>query len=180
MSKSSSSERTDREAPCAVLSLGSNMGPREENILGAVHELRSKHGIRINALSSLYESLPQGGNFSRTFVNAVVTVACSLSPHGLLVLCNGIELMFGRRRGGTTGDRTLDIDIVLFNDTQLDDRDLVIPHPRFRERGFVLEPLAEITPSLRVPPDMLSIGEILENSDLNGWSRRISSRSAAL
>ena len=159
-----------------ILSLGSNLGSREQNILGAVHGLRQEFSINVKMLSSLYETEPMGSGFSRAFINAVCIVETVMEPHELLRTCGMIEREFGREEKGGSRDRKLDIDIILYGMLVLNEPDLRIPHPRFRERLFVLAPLAEIAPGLRVPPDDVCIEEILDSIDRDVWVKRLSSR----
>lgn len=160
----------------ALLSLGSNLGKREETLLGAVERLRRCRGVRVEALSSLYETEPIGCVAGRAFVNAVCAIATTLSPRGLLDLCLAVEREFGRTRGGESSDRTLDLDILAYGGLEIDEEGLAIPHPRLRKRLFVLVPLAEIRPAFRLPPDGKAVGEILSACAGGGWTRRVSSR----
>ena len=174
MSKSSSNARS-AEMSVAVLSLGSNMDERESCILEAAHRLGRSRGTRLLALSSLYETEPIGQDFNSTFVNAACTVETSLDPNGLLGLCKELERAFGRGEDGA-GDRPLDIDIVLYGDRVIQEPDLVIPHPRFKERLFVLRPLIEIAPQLTDPASGERIDVLCGHLTDRGWVRRISSR----
>lgn len=88
----------------------------------------------------------------------------SLEPGDLLALCKALERAAGRRRSVRFGPRPLDIDLLLYGDLQLHTPELTLPHPRLRERRFVLEPLAEIAPDLRVPPDGATVRELLERT----------------
>jgi 2-amino-4-hydroxy-6-hydroxymethyldihydropteridine diphosphokinase len=152
MSQSSRSGRPDgRAAVRAVLSLGSNLGERENIILEAASRIATFTGISSARLSSLYETVPIGEGYSSPFVNAVMTVETSLSPRNLLELCQALENTAGRDRTGPTGDRTLDIDIILYGDENIDEPDLSIPHPCYLERAFVLIPLAELEPDMGLP-----------------------------
>ena len=158
------------------LSLGSNRGSREWNILRGVDRLNRQPGVRIEKLSSLYESKPVGRGFSRTFINAVCLVETDLPPLGLLDVCQETEAFFGREHGTDHEDRTLDIDIVLYNDISMNTDRLRIPHPRFRGRLFVLEPLAEIAPDTQLPPDGIRAEPAASFTGRDMWVRRISSR----
>lgn len=159
----------------AALSLGSNMGERESSILEAMRRLGRSDGIDLLASSSLYETEPIGPDFNSTFVNAACTVETSLDPFALLGLCKELERAFGRREDGE-GDRPLDIDIVLYGDSVILEPELVIPHPRFKERLFVLQPLAEIAPQMTDPSNGERIDALRESRTGEGWVRRISSR----
>lgn len=96
----------------------------------------------------------------------------------MLALAKALELAAGRRRGERFGPRPLDVDLLLYGDLQSSDPELTLPHPRLRERRFVLEPLAEIAPDLRVPPDGARVGDLLarlppgERVERIGWPER--------
>jgi 2-amino-4-hydroxy-6-hydroxymethyldihydropteridine diphosphokinase len=158
----------------SILSFGSNEGPREEHLLMAVDRLADEDDLRIVALSSLFETEPVGAATRAPFVNAVCIVDTLKTPRDLLETCLELERHAGRHH--RTVDRPLDVDIVLFGELVVEEEDLVIPHPRFRERLFVLVPLGEIAPSLALPPDGRAAVDIIAASRLPGWVRRISSR----
>ncbi|MDD3643078.1 MAG: 2-amino-4-hydroxy-6-hydroxymethyldihydropteridine diphosphokinase [Candidatus Krumholzibacteria bacterium] len=164
----------DRTASLVVLSLGSNLGARERAVLAAARAVAAIRGIAAPRLSSLYETDPVGRGYSRAFVNAAMIVEARRDPRSLLRACLAIEEAAGRRPGG--GDRPLDIDIVLFGDLRLDGPSLVLPHPRMRERLFVLGPLAELAPGLSLPPDGLAAAEAADRLRDGPEVRRISSR----
>jgi 2-amino-4-hydroxy-6-hydroxymethyldihydropteridine diphosphokinase len=163
----------------AVLSLGSNLGLREISILGAVYELGCEDRIEVVAHSSLYETEPVGGGFSSAFINSVCIVETGWEPLELLGICKRLEHRYGRRRPAARRDRPLDIDIVLYGDVSLSLPDLKLPHPRFRERAFVLVPLTEIAPEMQVLQGSITAAGILEREPLHGWVRKISSRRVA-
>ncbi len=160
----------------SVLSFGSNLGTREWNILRGVRLACMEPGIRVVALSPLYESEPVGEGFSGIFVNAAAVIETSLDPHGLLGVCMRIESDLGRARPAPGPDRVIDIDIVAYGDIVLDGRDLVLPHPRSRDRLFVLRPVSDILPGLRLPPDGIRVEDLVLSGSARGWVRRISSR----
>jgi 2-amino-4-hydroxy-6-hydroxymethyldihydropteridine diphosphokinase len=132
----------------AYLSLGSNLGNREDNLDMALKLLAQR--MRIGKVSSIYDTEPLGNTKQPRFLNLACEVFTRLAPEGLLALAKGIEGKMGRR--GKSGEpRTIDIDILLYGDEVVDTRDLVIPHPRMAERSFVLVPLTEIAPDLVHP-----------------------------
>jgi 2-amino-4-hydroxy-6-hydroxymethyldihydropteridine diphosphokinase len=137
-------------APAAFLGLGSNQGDRTALLTEAALRLRRSPGVEILAASSLYATAPVGVLDQPEFLNAVVAVRTSLPPAALLALCQGIEAALGRVRTQRWGPRTIDLDILLYGDLQLAADGLELPHPRLRERAFVLLPLAEIAPELRL------------------------------
>jgi 2-amino-4-hydroxy-6-hydroxymethyldihydropteridine diphosphokinase len=132
----------------AYLSLGSNLGNREDNIDMALKLLAQR--MRLGKVSSIYDTEPLGNTKQPRFLNLACEVFTRLAPEGLLALAKGIEGKMGRR--GKSGEpRTIDIDILLYGDEAVDTRDLVIPHPKMAERSFVLTPLAEIAPDIIHP-----------------------------
>jgi len=174
MSQSSSSEAPDGPATRAVLSLGSNIDPRERSVLAAARAVADIGGITGLDLSSLYETDPVGVGYSRPFVNAVMIIETRLASAELLEKCLAIEEAAGRRPGG--GDRPLDIDLILFGGERSAGPRLVLPHPRMRERLFVLLPLAELAPGLSLPPDGTPAAEAAARLRGGPGGRRISSR----
>jgi len=105
-------------------------------------------GVRVVAVSSVYETEPVGGPEQPEFLNAVVAVDTPLSPHSLLALAQRLEAAAQRVRAERWGPRTLDVDVLLVGDDEVCTPDLEIPHPRMWERGFVMAPLAELAPEL--------------------------------
>jgi 2-amino-4-hydroxy-6-hydroxymethyldihydropteridine diphosphokinase len=134
----------------AYLSLGSNLGDREANLLKALERLESA-GARVLRRSSIYETEPQEMREQPWFLNQVVEIGTTLSPLELLARIRDIEHGLGRQRVVEKGPRTIDIDILFYGDLILATIELQIPHPRLAERRFVLEPLAELAPELRDP-----------------------------
>ncbi len=136
----------------AYLGLGSNLGNRLAFMRGGRDVLCGRPAIILEGASGVYETEPQGGPVdSPTFFNAVLAVTTSLSPRELLDACQAVEHEFGRVRPGEWTPRTLDIDILLYDDLIVDEEELHIPHPRLHERAFVLVPLAEIAPDCLHP-----------------------------
>lgn len=144
--------------PLAVVSLGSNMGDRTANLSGAVRELG---GMGETAgLSSLYQTAPWGGVEQDDFYNAAAVLDTEYDPAFLLGSLHGIEDRFGRERDGRWGPRTLDLDLILYGEERVDLEWLTVPHPRYRLRRFVIEPLAEAWPEAR-HPDGTCIADLL-------------------
>ena len=125
------------------LGLGSNLGDRAKNIHEAVR-LLDEAGVRTVRLSTLIETDPVGGPPQGLFLNAALKAETSLSPEALLRMVNAVEARLGRVRTVRNGPRTIDIDILRYDDLIVDTAELVIPHPRMGEREFVLRPLREI------------------------------------
>jgi 2-amino-4-hydroxy-6-hydroxymethyldihydropteridine diphosphokinase len=133
----------------AVISLGSNMGERIEHLCAAVASLSALG--EIVATSSVYETQPVGGPEQGPYLNAVAILDTGLDAHALLDALLAIERGEGRRRTIRWGPRTLDLDLILYGDATIADESLVVPHPRFLERRFVLEPLVEVWPDAATP-----------------------------
>jgi 2-amino-4-hydroxy-6-hydroxymethyldihydropteridine diphosphokinase len=128
----------------AYLALGSNEGDRLSTLQRAVDLLDAAPGITIRRSSRIYETEPVGGPPQPDYLNAVVEARTSLDPRELLEACHRVERSLGRERVVRWGPRTIDIDILTYGRERIDEPDLVIPHPRMHERGFVLAPLLEL------------------------------------
>lgn len=131
------------------LGLGSNLGNRLGNLQAGLRRLRP--AVRLEAVSSLYQSEPVGPPGQPPYWNAAARVETSLAPRDLLRLIKRVEWEMGRRPGVVWGPRPLDIDILLADGLVLDGPELTVPHPRLAERGFVLVPLAEIAATVEHP-----------------------------
>lgn len=132
----------------AYLALGSNLGDRLASLQAAVDGLAGAPGVCVEAVSRVYETAPVGGPPQDPYLNAVVAIETDLDPHALLALAQQLEQEAHRVRGERFGPRTLDVDVLLHGDVALDDPDLVLPHPRMWQRGFVLAPLRDVAPHL--------------------------------
>lgn len=134
----------------AYVGIGANLGDRGTALQGAIDEMAALPGTSLLARSSIYESAPldAGGG---DYLNAVVHLATTLSAEALMHALQVIELAHGRVRSHRNAPRTLDLDLLLHGDTVLHGPELTLPHPRMHERAFVLMPLAEIAPRLRLP-----------------------------
>lgn len=142
------------------LSLGSNLGDREATLRAAIQALPAAQ-VEVLRSSSLYETEPMDLRDQAWFLNLVVECRTELFPLQLLRRLQKIEAAFGRKRTVAKGPRTLDIDIVLYGRAIVKTASLEIPHPRYRERRFVLAPLAELSPQLRDPATNQTIAELL-------------------
>lgn len=140
----------------AFLGLGSNLGDRQRHLAEAARRLHAPPEVRVVAASSVYESPAVGYTAQPDFLNAVLHVATILSPQALLARCQQIESALGRVRRERWGPRTIDIDVLLYDELVLDDPGLTLPHPRLRERSFVLTPLAEIAPALALDGELVA------------------------
>jgi 2-amino-4-hydroxy-6-hydroxymethyldihydropteridine diphosphokinase len=143
----------------AYLSIGSNIGDRLENLRQACRRLESS-GLRLRALSSVYETEPVDVLEQDWFLNCAVAIETTLGPLELLDKVHDIERDLGRRREIPKGPRTIDIDILLYGDATFRGESLTLPHPRMLARRFVLEPLREIAPAFRVPPADKSVDDL--------------------
>lgn len=129
------------------LALGSNLGERRQNILRAVAQLE-KIGIAVEKVSSLIETQPQGGPPQEKFINAVLKAHSPMPALDLLRELKKIETDLGRTPTVPNGPRIIDIDILLYDQVKITSPEMTIPHPRMHERSFVMQPLAEIEPTL--------------------------------
>ncbi|NGO41954.1 2-amino-4-hydroxy-6-hydroxymethyldihydropteridine diphosphokinase [Streptomyces ureilyticus] len=137
----------------AVLSLGSNLGNRLETLQGAVDALEDTPGVRVKAVSPVYETEPWGvePDSQPTYFNAVVVLRTTLPPSSLLERAHAVEEAFHRVRDERWGPRTIDVDIVAYADMVSDDPELTLPHPRAHERAFVLAPWHDVEPDAQLP-----------------------------
>ena len=132
---------------CVFIALGSNVGDRHSSIQRAVEALNAA-GIHVECVSTVIETEPVGGPPQGKFLNAVLKARTDLSPQTLHSLTKRIETTLGRVHREVNGPREIDIDILLYDDLTVDLPDLVIPHPRMRQRPFVMGPLKEIAPKI--------------------------------
>jgi 2-amino-4-hydroxy-6-hydroxymethyldihydropteridine diphosphokinase len=137
----------------AFVALGANLGDRLATVEAAVEAIDDLDEVAVDDVSGVYETLPVGGPEQDPYLNAVVRIDTDLAPHDLLGELQLIETAFGRNRSVEErwGPRTLDLDILLFGAEELDTPDLVVPHPRLRERAFALVPLMEVFPGGTLP-----------------------------
>jgi 2-amino-4-hydroxy-6-hydroxymethyldihydropteridine diphosphokinase len=132
----------------ALVALGGNVGDVRNTLERAIAALCDGTDVRLIAKSSHYRTPPWGDENQPPFVNLAIAVATELAPHALLARAQDVERRLGRDRiaGRRWGPRTIDLDLIAYDDIALDTPDLTLPHPRWRERAFVLVPLAEIAP----------------------------------
>ena len=135
----------------AFVALGANIGAPAAQVRSAVEALASIAETRLAAVSSLYRSAAVGYTDQPDFINAVAKVETTLPPRALLDALLAIERRFGRERAFQNAPRTLDLDLVLYDEIEVHEPGLTIPHPRMHERAFVMVPLAEIAPDQTVP-----------------------------
>ncbi|MFJ4486915.1 2-amino-4-hydroxy-6-hydroxymethyldihydropteridine diphosphokinase [Streptomyces longwoodensis] len=137
----------------AVISLGSNLGNRLETLQGAIDALEDTPGVRVKAVSPVYETEPWGvePGSQPSYFNAVVLLKTTLPPSSLLERAHAVEEAFHRVREERWGARTLDVDIVAYAEVISDDPHLTLPHPRAHERAFVLAPWHDVEPAAQLP-----------------------------
>ncbi|HEY2291114.1 MAG TPA: 2-amino-4-hydroxy-6-hydroxymethyldihydropteridine diphosphokinase [Thermoanaerobaculia bacterium] len=169
--KRTSTTRIDPGAAVLALALGGNVpgifpgqaaggpSPVEQTLAWALRRLAASLGpLRV---ASLYRTSPVSPVPQPDFLNTAALARTALPPKELLALAQSLEREAGRRPGVRLGPRPLDIDLLLYGDLQLEGPELILPHPRMRERRFVLIPLAEIAPDLPVPPDGARVADLL-------------------
>lgn len=156
--------------PTAYLALGSNLGDRRAHLAAAVHGLASLPASTLLATSPVYETAPVGPPGQGPYYNLAVALHTTLPPLALLDLALALELARGRQRRERWGPRTLDIDLLLYDDLVLTLPQLTLPHPRLHQRPFVLAPLAQIAPHLTLAGQPLPA--LLASLDLSGLTLR--------
>jgi len=142
------------------LGLGSNIGDRKAHLRKALDELQARD-LRLRRVSGIYETEPVGLREQRWFLNQVAEFETELLPLQLLRRTRRVETRLGRKRLVVNGPRTIDIDILLYGNAIVKKPELEVPHPRYRERRFVLEPLAELNASLKDPETGRTVAEML-------------------
>ncbi len=134
----------------AVVALGANLGKPRQQIEKALSAINHLEGVRLRAISPLFQTKAVGLTDQPDFINAVVLLHTILNPQQLLQTLQKLELDFGRERAIRFGPRTLDLDIIDYDGLVVNDQNLILPHPRAHERAFVMEPLARIVPDYQV------------------------------
>jgi 2-amino-4-hydroxy-6-hydroxymethyldihydropteridine diphosphokinase len=144
----------------AYIGLGTNLGDREAHLAAAIEALRARPGVRVAAVSRVYETAPVGPPPQGPYLNAALHLRTRLAPRALLACLLEIEAARGRQRaGGRWSARTLDLDLLFYGSLVLDEPGLRIPHPHLHERAFVLAPLCDVAPRLVHP----LLGETVED-----------------
>ena len=158
------------------IALGSNIGNRYDNITSAIKLLTSHPDIKLVNYSSIYETDPVGYEDQDLFLNMVIEIQTVLSAMELLDICLKTELDLGRKRKIRWGPRTIDLDILTFNQENIETEKLTVPHPRMVERAFVMAPLVEINPDHRIPgvekPLNLLLNELPDKEGVRIWKRK--------
>jgi 2-amino-4-hydroxy-6-hydroxymethyldihydropteridine diphosphokinase len=137
----------------AYVGLGANLGEREPTLRVALARLDAVDGVRVVAVSSFRETEPVGLLDQPRFLNAAAELETTLAPRALLDALLAVERVLGRDRSveARWGPRTIDLDLLLYGDEEIDEAGLTVPHPRLGERRFVIEPLLELDPELSLP-----------------------------
>lgn len=159
-----------------VIALGANLGAVQQTLEAAVRQLAHVDGLRITAVSDLFETDPVGGPDQPVYLNAVVMARTRLAPFALITELHAIEADHGRVRETRWGARSLDLDLIQYGDPESDsellsqDPELTLPHPRAHERAFVLAPWFAVNAEaqLRVGEALVPVSELLERADQDG------------
>jgi 2-amino-4-hydroxy-6-hydroxymethyldihydropteridine diphosphokinase len=152
----------------AFIGLGANLGDPAKMLAEAISDLNQQDGISVVQCSSLYRTTPVGKTDQPDFINVVVRIETSLPPEKLMTSILDTEHRHGRTRQDRWGPRTIDIDLLIYGNTLIVSDSLTIPHPRMHERRFVLVPLIEIAPSLKIPGTGKSLQEFLNETENQG------------
>lgn len=155
------------------LGLGGNLtnelGSPSQHIHNAIKILAAHPQITHVKASSLYASKPMGPQDQPDFINAVVEIETTLAPHDLLSLCQALEQQAQRVRLRHWGERSLDVDVLLYGDEQVNSPTLTVPHPGITQRNFVLIPLAELNPTVKI--NEIAIADLEQSQDWSGLTR---------
>lgn len=149
----------------AFLGLGSNIGERETQLKEAIRILNRFDNIKVTQISDIYETEPVGYTNQPNFLNLCVEIDTTLDPQSLLSCCLKTEQQLHRVRVKRWGPRTLDVDILLYEDQIIEEDNLSLPHPRMNERSFVLIPLNDIASNQIEPRTHLTIGNLVTADD---------------
>ena len=159
-----------------LLSLGTNQGNRQENLHAALEGLRALPGVSLTQCSPTYETEPVGLTDQPMFLNLAAEIETALAPLELLNAVKQLEGRLGRTPGLRWGPRTIDIDLILWNDLVLDSGTLTLPHREFRNRAFVLQPMMDIAPNAVDPLTGRTVAELAAAPGVLGAVRRLEHR----
>jgi 2-amino-4-hydroxy-6-hydroxymethyldihydropteridine diphosphokinase len=144
----------DKREHRVFLGMGSNLGDRRRNLIAALRLLDGMEDVQVLEVSSVYETEPWGVLEQPDFLNLVALLSTTRDPYGMLAACGEVEEKLGRVRAERWGPRIIDVDILLFDDLELQEEHLIIPHPRMLERDFVMVPLLELRPQVTLPGEI--------------------------
>lgn len=153
-----------------VLALGSNIGDRQANLQAGINHLASAPGLRLGAVSAIFETTPVGGPAQPDYLNAVLLADSDLPARSILDHCQAAERALGRLREERWGPRTLDVDLIACDDEVSSDPVLTLPHPRAHERAFVLAPWLDVDPAAHLV-GVGSVADLLAKADMTGVTR---------
>ena len=163
----------NRQASRVLLSLGSNQGDREAHLQSALDAVGGLEGTVLRAVSHCYETEAWGKLDQPAFLNLAAEIETAMAPLELLNALKDIERALGRKSAARWGPRTIDIDIILCESAVLDTPELSVPHRDFRNRAFVLYPLAEIAGETRDPVSGSTISELASRTEISGQVQRV-------
>ncbi|CAM4376954.1 2-amino-4-hydroxy-6-hydroxymethyldihydropteridine pyrophosphokinase [Bacillus manliponensis] len=156
----------------AYIALGSNIGERYAYLLEAIEMLGGHSQIRVEDISSVYETDPVGYTDQDKFLNLVIKISTNLSPQELLKVTQKTENELGRKREVRWGPRTIDLDILLYNHENIEAENLIVPHPRMFERAFVIVPLLEINQEIKQNISRSQVEEMKRREGVTVWKQR--------
>ncbi|WP_369901517.1 2-amino-4-hydroxy-6-hydroxymethyldihydropteridine diphosphokinase [Bacillus manliponensis] len=156
----------------AYIALGSNIGERYKYLLEAIEMLGEHSQIRVEDISSVYETDPVGYTDQDQFLNLVIKISTNLSPQELLKVTQTTENELGRKREVRWGPRTIDLDILLYNHENIEAENLIIPHPRMFERAFVIVPLLEVNQEIKKSISRSQVEEMKRREGVTVWKQR--------
>ncbi|MFD1040722.1 2-amino-4-hydroxy-6-hydroxymethyldihydropteridine diphosphokinase [Virgibacillus byunsanensis] len=162
----------------AFIAFGTNIEPRSSHLISALDLLQAHESIEVQRKSSIYQTAPVGYTDQADFLNRVVLINTRLTSEELLDYCQSIEKQLGRKREIRFGPRTIDLDILLYNQENRKTERLIIPHPRMHERAFVLIPLEEIAPDFVLPTQNKRVRDLIKQlsetdiKDVTIWTQK--------
>ncbi|WP_242145725.1 MULTISPECIES: 2-amino-4-hydroxy-6-hydroxymethyldihydropteridine diphosphokinase [unclassified Bacillus cereus group] len=154
------------------IALGSNMGDRYTYLTQAINLLDKNSNIQVEDVSSVYETDPVGYTDQNRFLNLVIKISTNLLPQELLTVTQKIEIELGRKREIRWGPRTIDLDILLYNQDNIEAENLIVPHPRMFERAFVIVPLLEINQDIEQNISRSQVEEMKRREGVTIWKQK--------
>ena len=156
----------------AYIALGSNIGERYTYLTEAIQFLNKSPYIQVDDVSSVYETDPVGYTDQSCFLNLVIKISTNLSPQELLKVTQKVENGLGRKREIRWGPRTIDLDILLYNQENIEAENLIVPHPRMFERAFVIVPLLEINQDIKQDISRSQVEEMKRREGVTVWKQK--------